>query len=182
MKKKPAKGFTVFLAMLIAALALSIGLAIYDLTAREIDLSDTATQSQYAIYAADTGSECVLYWDNKYNGSTSAFATSSASTPPSSGVDCANQDVAALGTAPTPYVIPVSSPNGWSAWSVQASSTGAITTFTVVLGSTATSPCAAVEVEKYESGGALYTTVTSDGYNTCGTTAIQVERTLQVSY
>lgn len=168
--------------MLIAALALSIGLAIYDLTAREIDLSDTATQSQYAIYAADTGAECVLYWDNKYNGSSSAFATSSATAPPSSGIDCVNQDVAALGTAPIPYVVPVSSANGWKAWSVQASSTGAITAFTVVIGSAATSPCAVVEIEKYESGGALYTTVISSGYNTCGVSAIRVERTLQVSY
>ena len=62
------KGFTIFFAMLVGALALSIGLAIYDLTVRELDLSATATQSQYAIYAADSGAECALYWDNKYGG------------------------------------------------------------------------------------------------------------------
>jgi hypothetical protein len=189
-------GFTVYFAMLVAALALSIGFAIYDLTAREIDLSDTATQSQYAIYAADTGAECVLYWDSKYtpaiNGASSAFGTSSASTWASSGVTCAGQDISLNGTPPTTYVVPANSGNGWTAWcfnnstncptSVSASSTGAITTFTLVLGSAQNSACAIVQVEKYTSGGALYTSVTSSGYNNCATAGLRVQRTLQVSY
>ena len=172
--------------MLVAALALSIGFAIYDLTSREIDLSDTATQSQYAIYAADTGAECVLYWDGKYtppiNGASSAFGTSSASTWASSGVTCAGQDISLYGTPPAAYVTPPNSSNGWTAWNTSASSTGAITTFTLSLGSTATSSCAIVQVEKYTSGGALYTSVTSSGYNTCASTGLRVQRTLQVNY
>ncbi len=187
--KKNMKGFTIFFAMLVAALSLSIGLAIYDLTAREIDLSNTATQSQYAIYAADTGAECVLYWDGKYspplNGAASAFGTSSASTWASSGVMCAGQDVAAAGTPPTSgYTVPATTGNGWTAWigPATASSTGAVTTFTLVLGSTVASQCAVVQVEKYTSGGALYTSVTSRGYNTCASGGLQVQRALQVSY
>ncbi len=66
--------------MLVGGLALAIGLAIYDLTVRELDLSATATQSQYAIYAADAGAECALYWDFKCTasncGAGSAFASS----------------------------------------------------------------------------------------------------------
>src|SRR3989338_283641 len=93
------KGFTIFFAMLAGGLALSIGIAIYDLTIRELDLSATATQSQYAIYAADTGVECALYWDYKCAGGGcadgSAFATSSSYLGATSGVSCNGQDVAA---------------------------------------------------------------------------------------
>ena len=80
---KLVRGFTIFFAVLVASLSLSIGLAIYDLFVRELLLSQTATQSQYAIYAADTGIECALYWDIRFaslvpsDADGSAFATSS---------------------------------------------------------------------------------------------------------
>ena len=57
---KYKRGYTVFFAALVASLALAVGLAVYDLTVREVDLSLTATQSQYAVYAADGGAECAL--------------------------------------------------------------------------------------------------------------------------
>src|ERR1700687_4944182 len=105
------KGFTLFFAVLVASLALAIGLSIYDITVRELDLSSTVTQSEYAIYAADTGAECALYWDFHYTsgganfGTNSAFATSSTDSlggtgVPSSGISCNGQDVAAVGTPP----------------------------------------------------------------------------------
>jgi hypothetical protein len=57
------RGFTIFFAVLVGSLALSIGLSIYELLIRELELSQVATQSQFAIYAADAGAECALYWD-----------------------------------------------------------------------------------------------------------------------
>ena len=54
------KGFTLFFALLVSSLALAIGVSIYDITVRELNLSEAATQSQYAVYAADTGAECAL--------------------------------------------------------------------------------------------------------------------------
>ena len=72
--------------MLAGGLALSIGIAIYDLTIRELDLSATATQSQYAIYAADTGVECALYWDIQNPTGSSAFKLSTGSQ-----ISCNNQ-------------------------------------------------------------------------------------------
>lgn len=69
-------GFTIFFATLVASLALAIGLAIYDITVRQLSLSTTVTQSQYAIFAADSGIECALYWDSKYQGGGSAFTGS----------------------------------------------------------------------------------------------------------
>jgi hypothetical protein len=84
--KKNKRGFTIFFAMLVSTLALSVGLAIFDLTIRELDLSATATQSQFAIYAADTGADCALYWDFKYTDEDgSAFGTSTESSWPASG-------------------------------------------------------------------------------------------------
>jgi hypothetical protein len=175
------KGFTIFFAMLVASLSLAIGLAVYDLTVRELDLSATATQSQYAIYAADAGAECVLFWDSKYppGGFGSAFASTSASVPPTSGVTCLGQDIAAHGTAPTPF-----SPNTatWTSWVVDKPG-NATTTFTLMLGNVATSSCAVVDVAKRIENGAVATTITSRGFNVCNADFTpRVERRFEVRY
>src|SRR3989344_841527 len=142
--------------MLVGSLALAVGFAIYDLTVREIDLSAAASQSQYAIYAADTGVECALYWDSKapaLNGVSSIFATST---------------------------------SGWSAWAITANSSAATTTFTLAIpnnGTPVQTYCAVVEVGKATISGVLYTTIISRGYNTCLSAGVtRLERTLQVSY
>lgn len=161
-------GFTIFFALLVGSLALAVGMAIYDLAVREIDLSSTATQSQYAVYAADTGAECALYWDFKCslgpcttNGAGgSAFATSSSMVVPASGVICGGQDIA-------------------SSWTPNQASNAATTTFTISFATQAY--CAIVTVAKF--GLPTQTTVTSRGYNTCvsgGPT--RVERAFQVNY
>lgn len=177
--KKNSKGFTIFFATLVASLALAIGLAIYDITLRQLDLSTTVIQSQYAMYAADSGVECALYWDGKYGGTGSAFATSSASSVPASGTVCGSYDMAAQGTPPTPFA---AEPTGWSAWRVVSDASSATTTFTLTFPSY--SYCATVEVAKTVSGtGVISTTVFSHGFNTCAANAQnQLERELKVSY
>lgn len=172
------RGFTVFFAVLVASLALAIGLAVYDLLLRELELSQTARESQYAIYAADTGVECALYWDFHYDNGTevgSAFATSTESNPPTSNIRCNDQDVAATAVAA-------------STWPQTESATAATTTFEVYLvaGDT-TSPCALVEVAKYAEnpGDPPITKVVSRGRNTsCSavTSGLQIERALEVNY
>lgn len=166
-KKITNRGFTIFFAMLVGALALSVGAAIYDLTVRELDLSQTATQSQYAIYAADTGAECALYWDLKCTlGSCfagSAFATSSQTTVPGSGVVCNGVDIA-------------------SNWQVAPTASAATTTFTVTF---LPQPyCVSVTVAK--SGSPSITTIVAHGYNTSCPPAtpatVRLERALQVDY
>lgn len=188
------RGFTIFFAMLVASLALAIGLSIYDLTVRELDLSSTATQSQYAVYAADTGAECALYWDAEespaINGIPSAFGTTS---PPkgkwaASGVLCstdasnASLDVTTLPPPPSDIALyPECSGNPGATWCIGAAGNGATTTFSL---SFSPQPyCAVVQVVKYTNpSGVLFTTVNSRGYNTCAVGATRVERTLQVSY
>lgn len=154
------KGFTLFFALLVSSLALAIGLAIYDITVRELQLSNAATQSQYAVYAADMGAECALYWDQHYfNGTKFLFATSSQSTAPPSGAACNGQDIVNNGL-----------------WSVVPAASAATTTFSV-----AGSPfCITVTVAK--TGNPATTVITSHGYNTCISGTLQLERILQVSY
>ena len=169
--------------MLVGSLTLSVGFAIYDLTVREIDLSAAASQSQYAIYAADTGAECALYWDNKLspnlNGAPSVFATSSASVAFAGTANCNGQNIRAAGTPPATIVAP---PTGWSAWATTQTASAATTTFTLSL-LPAQPYCAVVQVGKATVGGILYTTVISKGYNNCSTVGpARLERTLRISY
>jgi hypothetical protein len=183
------KGFTIFFAMLVGGLALAVGFAIYDLTVREIDLSTAASQSQFAIYAADTGVECALYWDSKaptLNGSPSIFATSTGTgnaAASGSGTVCNDQNIVTNGTAPASFALPTT---GWSAWAVSGGSAAATTTYTLAIPNNSTPAqtyCARVDVGKATISGVLYTTVVSRGYNSCLSAGVsRLERTLRVNY
>ncbi|MCX6731700.1 MAG: hypothetical protein NTX55_01800 [Candidatus Parcubacteria bacterium] len=61
--KKFNKGFTLLLALIVANIVLLIGLSVYSVIIKEIELSGLGRESQIAFYAADSGAECVLYWD-----------------------------------------------------------------------------------------------------------------------
>ena len=157
--------------MLISSLALAVGLAIFDLTIRELELSQTAAQSQYAVYAADTGADCALYWDLKYTDSdASAFGTSTTSSWPSSspgsGLLCDGEDISTLWGNPI------------------KTNDAATTTFTIQIEAPIQTYCATVDVGKYtDLNGVLYTTIISRGYNTCVAGGIvRVERAFQVNY
>lgn len=164
-----------FYALLVASLALAIGASIFDITLREIDLSNAATQSQYAVYVADSGAECALYWDSKCtiagcNTGSSAFATSSASavTPANSNFICGNVDI-------------TSAAANWTVTSAAGPPGQATTTFTINGTQYKNqTPCAIVYVSKV--GNPAKTTVTSHGYNTCVAGPLQLERVFQVSY
>ena len=189
MKYKKNRGFTIFFAVLVATLALSVGLVIYDLLLRSLSLSQIATQSQYAIYAADTGAECALYWDLKYtdlvpgDADGSAFATSSDYTTGGTGagqaIVCNSQNIDAA-SAISGFQNTISNAN--IGWDIAApSATLATTTFWISLGTTAAAPCAKVEVGK--AGVVSQTTIVSHGYNTCSAAnTLRLERTLQVNY
>lgn len=157
------RGFTVYLAVLVSSLSLAIGLAIYDLVSREVSLSQVARESQYAIYAADTGIECALFWDFHYTDADgSVFATSTEDSP-GSGALCSGQAF---------NVVPDAS----------ASASRATTTFTVNTTSAgASGPCVTVAVGKHPT--VPLTIVEARGYNTCNTgSPLRVERQLQATY
>ncbi|MBI1974968.1 MAG: hypothetical protein HYS57_01250 [Parcubacteria group bacterium] len=50
-------------AALAGSLLFSVGIAIANIAVRELALSSTGRESQFAFYAADSGAECALYWD-----------------------------------------------------------------------------------------------------------------------
>ncbi|MBT3282827.1 hypothetical protein HON59_02370 [bacterium] len=85
---KSKAGFAILYSVLIASILLSIGLAIFNLTIKELLLSSLGRDSQFAFYAADTGAECAFYWDFHAD----AFATSSLSS-----IECAGNVIGNMG-------------------------------------------------------------------------------------
>lgn len=59
------KGYTALFAVLVSSLILSVGIGIINITLKEIALSASGRESQFAFYAADSATECAQYWDNK---------------------------------------------------------------------------------------------------------------------
>lgn len=57
------RAFTLFLSIIVAAVVLSIGLALLELTLRQFKLGGLANESVIALNAADAGLECFRYWD-----------------------------------------------------------------------------------------------------------------------
>lgn len=67
MMKKSEHGFTILLAALVASLVLTLGVSIFSVAQKQVILSSLGRSSQYAFYAADSGAECALYWDIRFN-------------------------------------------------------------------------------------------------------------------
>ena len=88
------KGFTLLLSVLISGIVLSIGLAIFNLTFKELRLSSAGRESQFAFYAADSGIECALYHDQRNN----SFSTTS----PDSSITCNNSSLTVTSSVPVP--------------------------------------------------------------------------------
>lgn len=70
---KTRRAFTMLMSVLIASILLALGYEIYNLAVKDVNLSSSGRESQFAFFAADTGIECALWADTKLD----AFATSS---------------------------------------------------------------------------------------------------------
>lgn len=57
-------GFVILYTILLTTVILSIAIAIVDVFVKQVFLLSIEKESQKAFYAADTGAECALYWDN----------------------------------------------------------------------------------------------------------------------
>lgn len=147
------KGFTLFVAILITGTLLLISMAIISLSVKEAFLSSSARESQYAFYAADTGTECALYWDVSSPNGYSAFGTST------------NSIIYCLGSYPSITRSAIVNNNGTS-------------TFRITFPSEPY--CADVSVAKTSNGG---TKIESFGYNTCvESNPRRVQRAVRVTY
>lgn len=95
--KAKQRGFTLLLAALVASVALTVGAAIYSLTVKQIRLSSLGRDSALAWYTADTGAECALYWDSKYD----YFGITAPTDPDANNPSCNGEDLNASGRAGT---------------------------------------------------------------------------------
>ncbi len=66
-ESEPVRGFTLLIAVILTSVLVSIGLALLDVSYKDVVLSSTAKQSNYAFYQADSTIECALYWDSTVN-------------------------------------------------------------------------------------------------------------------
>jgi hypothetical protein len=169
------RGFVVLFALLVSSIVLTISFGLLMIAIKEIVLASAGRESQFGFYAADAGVECALYWDIKGSGGQSIFPTSTASTPPSSGVVCGQlsdaspQDVtqARLGEG-----------NFFQAWDLSDRTASAATT-TFYLSVVSGQACSKVEVSK----NANSTKIQAYGYNTCDFANPRViERGIRVTY
>lgn len=51
------------LSIVVSSIVLSIGLSLFNIVQKELILSGTGRDSQFAFYSADGGVECAMYWD-----------------------------------------------------------------------------------------------------------------------
>ncbi len=73
----PQRGFTLLIAVVLASVSLSIGMALLDIALKQVILSSSARQSQIAFYNADSVLECALYYDQHDQLDTFGYAKTS---------------------------------------------------------------------------------------------------------
>ncbi|MBI2049269.1 MAG: hypothetical protein HYT29_02450 [Parcubacteria group bacterium] len=86
-------GYALMLSIVVSSIVLSIGLSLFNIVQKELILSATGRDSQFAFYSADGGIECALYWDIKELAFPSSEADWNSGNPPSvSGDGCGTTD------------------------------------------------------------------------------------------
>lgn len=162
--KKTKLGITLPLSVILISISLVIALGVAGIIIKEMIFSSIGRESNMAFYAADTGIECVLYWDKQRKFATSSSVTSD---PPTSPVLCDNEDI--------------------RNWTTLRSQYSATTTFDLGFDN---GSCVVVSVMKYsyDQGSTIRTKVESYGYNIGGTPLCsssdpnRVERALRTTY
>jgi len=154
------RGFALLVSILLATVAVTLGVSLIDIAYKQLILSSTAKQSQFGFYAADSALECALYWDQKYN----AFRYETPMPIPSSELRCSQNPLLS-------YTSEVrgsgASQHRWTQFNVRCTSSGTATN-------------AQVTVYKYQTGS---TTIYANGYSTClSGDQRRVERGLKVFY
>lgn len=61
------RGFALIISVIITSVVLAVGIALLDIAYKQVLLSSSAKNSQYAFYNADSALECALYWDQKFD-------------------------------------------------------------------------------------------------------------------
>ena len=96
LNSKTKKGFILLYAVLIMSMLLALTFSITDLTVKERKLSRFVEESFSAFFAAESGIECALYWDLRYE--KSAFRYDDITEPGGRKITC-NGDEFTVGTS-----------------------------------------------------------------------------------
>jgi hypothetical protein len=156
--KLASRGFALLFSVLTGSLLLAVGLAIFSIAKKELELSTAGRESQYAFYAADTGLECALYYD-----ALERF-------PASNEGEDFSIDTIVCGQEMTEKTASGDATSYTSAFQFSIPADDGRAT------------CAVVSVIKTLVGDGVATRIISRGYNTCQPDAQQIERALQALY
>jgi len=163
---RTSRGFTLLFSVLVSGILLAIGLSIFNIVYRELQLSMLTRDSDTAIFAADTGIECGLFWEFKGMDQTPPVSFTPGSTAPVT-IRCSETD------------LPFSGEN--------ISSATTTWTFNLPVGASASggTSCAQVIISKSRNA-PFRTAIESNGRNEGGASCTPgtrtVERTLEVSF
>ncbi len=160
---KQEKGFTLLIAVVTTSMLLIVSFVVVNIGLKQLILAYAAEESQYAFYAADSGTECAIYWD-LHDSTLSAFDI----TTPGS-ITCSRQTITS-GSQTVPTIPTQASVIGG----------GTASNRTSIFSISFTKGCAIVRVTKNADG---TTSIDSRGYNTCNTSADRrFERGVTLSY
>lgn len=195
------KGFTLLYAVVVTSVILAASLSIISIALRELALSSSARDSQYAFYIANTGLECALYWDIVGTGDdegvvvnarqeifaspapdgANIFTTAYAGSDP---IECLGADI--RNSEDVHYNTDALDIYPDQEWIIEDGVNPSITQFRISFTGTAAGACADVVVTKedVDAGPAvdIRTVIESRGYNTCATSSRRVERGVELRY
>ncbi len=172
-RTRSKKGFSLLLSVLVGSLLISVGLGIFNLTFKESIISASGRESTSALFAADSGIECGLYYDVSaavyHNNPNIVFGT----TTDANDIRDFIRDLLCNGRIP--YSATVNSPDDFNS------------TTTLRYGDPSdTGLCVDIEIGKHDiPHGSLSTLsiIQARGYNTCDTNnPRRVERGLYIKY
>ncbi len=192
------------LSIVVSSIVLSIGLSLFNIVQKELILSATGRDSQFAFYSADGGIECALYWDIKQLALPANLAESqgddSPPEPVHTGTECGETDFSGGGGVWTASiadgVIPTvqasvdgdGNPVPASGYEDDVATYVLVITFQSQIPDSTPGSCAQVTITKKdnpsEGGYQAMTTIESKGYNdecTLDNPAL-VERAISVVY
>jgi Tfp pilus assembly protein PilX len=175
---KSKSGFALLFSILLASFLITLGISIFSISLKEIQITTSLRDSQSAYYAADSALECALYWG------TSATNYFPPCTQLTSQILCTGQS-SLTGPATVPVDLTCNGKKMTLDFVTEDGKnfdTGKIINFFEASSTASSTPVADIEITKsFLSAGYVQTTVTAWGHNT-SILGRRVERALSKVY
>jgi Tfp pilus assembly protein PilX len=155
---KSNKGFAVLFSVLLASFLITLGISIFSISLKEIQITTSVRDSQIAYYIADSARECALYWDVKQGAFPacldSSCSTVSASTTPT--ITCNGNPITLTFVK-----------NGLAYSTYNASNmSNIVTNFFIASSTSSSTPVADIMIKKEFISPNVVTTIEARGHNT----------------